>query len=117
MLGFTGVTVREVRIAGVTVSVADPEIPPGNNDVMVAIPSLTAVALPFEPDVLLMVATPELDVDQVARVVKIWVFKSSSVPVAVNCCVVPLAMLAVVGVTAVDTRAEDLRAAEPETPV
>jgi hypothetical protein len=117
MLGFVGVTVRDVSVAAVTISVAGPEVTLVKDDVMEAVPTLTAVALPFEPAALLMVATPELDVVQVARVVKVWIFPSASVPVAVNCCVVPLAMLAVVGVTTVDTRAEDLSAAVPETPV
>ena len=117
ILGFAGVTVRDDNMAGITVSVAGLERIPLNNDVMVAMPSLTAVAIPFEPAALLMVATPELDVAQVATVVKIWVFASASVPVAVNCCVVPLAMLAAVGVTAVDTRAEALSVAVPDTPV
>lgn len=117
MLWLTGVTVRDDRTAGVTTSVAGPEGTALNDEVMVAVPTVTAVALPVEPAVLLMVATPELDVAQVTKVVKVWVSPSASVPVAANCCIVPLAMLAVAGVTAIDARAEDVSVAVPETPV
>ena len=117
MLGFAGVTVKAVSTAGVTVSVAAFEGTLLKNDMMVAVPTLTAVAFPVDPAVLLMVAMPKLDVAQSARVVKVWVFPSASVPVAANCSVVPLAMLAVVGVTPIDDKAEDVSVAVPETPV
>lgn len=117
MLGFTGVTARDVSTAEVTMSVAGLEVVPVNDDVMVAVPTLTAVALPRESDALLMVATPVFDVDHVATVVKSSVLELVSVPMAVNCCIVPLAMLDVVGVTAIDNRAKEVSVAVPVAPV
>jgi hypothetical protein len=116
MLVFVGVTTKALSVAAVTESVAELDVTPVKDDVMLAPPTLTAVALPCEPAALLMVATPELDVAQVATVVKIWVVVSASLPVAVNCCVVPLGMLGAVGVTPIDSRAEDVKVAVPETP-
>jgi hypothetical protein len=83
-LGFVGVTVKDVNMAGVTVSIAGLEVTLGKDDVMATVPRLTAVALPFESGASLMVATPVLEVDQVATVVRVWVFPSASLPVAAN---------------------------------
>jgi len=52
---------------------------------------------PFDPAVLLIVATPIFDDDQVAHVVRSCWVPSRSVPEAVNCFEVPLAMLVMVG--------------------
>jgi hypothetical protein len=84
MLGFTGVTVSDVSTAGVTSSVAGADVTMVKDEVMRAVPTLTAVALPCEPGALLMVAMKELDVDQVATVVSVWVVESAKVPVAAN---------------------------------
>lgn len=116
MLGSAGVTVIDVSTAGVTESVAMLERTPLNVELMVVVPSETAVANPFEPAVLLMVATPVFEDDQVAHVVNIWVVVSANVPVAVNCWVVPFAILAVVGDTAINATSDDLNVAEPDTP-
>lgn len=61
-------------------------------------------------------AIPVVDEDQVATVVKICVLESTNVPVAVNCWVVPLAILALSGDRAIDASGDDLNAAEPELP-
>jgi hypothetical protein len=53
----------------VTVSVVDPETLP-DTDVIVVDPAATAVASPFEPAALLIVATPTLEELQVAVSVK-----------------------------------------------
>jgi hypothetical protein len=62
------------------------------------------------------VATDVLDEVQVAAVVKICVLESTKVPVAVNCWVVPLAILALIGDKAIDASGDDLNAVEPERP-
>jgi len=64
MLGLTGVTEMEDRVAEVTVRVVLPEIVP-EAAVMVAVPAAKAVAKP----VLLTVATDGLEEVQVTRVV------------------------------------------------
>ncbi len=100
--GLDGVTAIDTRVAGVTVSVVDPDMLP---DVAVTVvePAATDVARPFEPVALLIVATPVLDELQVTVVVRFCVVLSENVPVAVNCWVVPLAMLGLAGVIARDT--------------
>ena len=62
------------------------------------------LARPLEPLALLIVATDVAAEAQVTLVVRSWVELSVYVPVAVNCCVVPRAMLGVAGVTAIDTK-------------
>jgi hypothetical protein len=57
MLGFAGVTARDTSVAGVTVSVVDPDSPP-DAAVIVAEPAAAEVATPLEPAALLIVATP-----------------------------------------------------------
>lgn len=114
MLGFAGVTVIEVMTAGVTASV-DADVMLGKVAkvaAMVVVPSLTAVANP----VLLIVATPVIDEDHVATVVKFCGVESTNVPVAVNCWLVPLAMRALIGDKAIEVSGDDLNAAEPELP-
>lgn len=97
MLGLVGVTSRDTSVDGVTVRVVDPAMLP-DVAVIVVDPAATAAANP-----LLMVATPVLDELQVTEAVKSCVVLSENVPVAVNCCVVPLATEGLVGVTAMDT--------------
>src|SRR2546427_13126807 len=103
MLGFVGVTAIEERVAFVTVSVVFPETPP-KVAVIVVVPVATDVAKPCEPPALLIVATPVLDELHVTWVVRSCVVLSLKVPVAVNCRVVPFAMLGFVGVTAIEER-------------
>ena len=102
MLGLVGVIATDMSVAGVTVRLVDPDM---LTDVAVIVvePAATEVADPVEPAALLMVATPVLDELQVTAVVRFCVVLSEKVPVAVNCWVVPLAMLGLVGVTAMDT--------------
>ena len=61
-------------------------------------------------------AIPVVDEDQVATADKICVFESTNVPVAVNCWVVPLAILALGGDNAIDARGEVWNVAVPEIP-
>jgi hypothetical protein len=102
MLGLVGVTAIDTRVAEVTVSVVDPGIPP-SVAVIVVEPAATEVAKPLEPAALLMVATPAADGLQATAVVRFCVVLSEYVPIAVNCRVVPLTMLGLVGVTTIDT--------------
>ncbi len=83
--GVAGVTAIDVSVAagGVTVNVVEPEILPEVAVIVVA-PAATADARP-EP---LMVAMFVADDDQLA-VVRVALWPSLYVPVAVNCCVAP----------------------------
>ncbi len=63
-----------------------------------------------------MVATPVLEEDQVATAVNVCSVLSISVPVAVNCWVVPLAMLGVSGVTEIVDTEDDVNVARPDGP-
>lgn len=102
MLGFIGFTDIDTSKAGVTLSVVDPEMLP-DAAVIVVEPAAADVANPLEPNALLMAATSALDEFQVTVVVKSCVVLSENVPVATNCRFVPLTMLGLVGVTAIDT--------------
>jgi hypothetical protein len=68
--------------------------------VIVVDPAATELASPLAP----IVATDVLDEFQDAEVVRFCVESSENVPVAVNCCVVVMAMLGLAGVMAMDTR-------------
>src|SRR6266704_2021138 len=103
MLGFVGVTAIEERVAFVAVSVVLPETSP-SVAVIVVVPAATDVAKPCEPPALLIVATPAAEELQVTWVVRSCVVLSLKVPVAVNCRVVPFAILGVVGVTVIVDR-------------
>jgi hypothetical protein len=102
MLGFVGVTAMDTSVAEVTVSVVDPDLPP-DIALIVVEPAVAEVASPLDPAELLMAATAAVDEYQVTAVVRSCVVLSENVPVALNCCVVPLTMLGLVGVTAMDT--------------
>jgi hypothetical protein len=65
----------------------------------VEVPVPAAVASPA----VLIVATVVLNELQVTELVRFWVLLSLNVPVAVNCCVVPLGIEELAGVTAMDT--------------
>jgi len=75
MLAFAGETARATRTAGVTVSVADPEILP-DMAVTVVVPAATEVARPFEPAALLMVAAEVFEELQVTAPVRFCVEES-----------------------------------------
>ena len=84
MLGLDGVTAIDTRVAGVTVSVVEPETLP-DAAVIVVEPAVTEVASPLEPAALLIVATPVDDVLHVTEVDRSCVVLSEYVPVAVKC--------------------------------
>jgi hypothetical protein len=99
-----GVTTKEVNWGVPTVRLAFAEIEP-----MVAVthtePSPELVARPFEPVLLLMIATITFEVPQVTLVVMSFVLKSVKYPVAVNCCVVPRTIVDEAGVIIMEVRA------------
>ncbi len=99
--GLTGVTAIDTRLAAVTVSVAVP-VRPSTAAPMVVVPTAAEVARPCEPAALLIVAAG-LDELQVTRVVRGCMVPSVYTPVAVNCWVVPSAMLGFAGVTLIET--------------
>jgi len=96
--GFAGVTAMDTSVAAVTVRVVDPVMPP-ETALIVLVPVATPVANP--PAVI--VATVVVTELHVAVLVKFCVELSENVPVAVNCCFVPLAIEGFAGVTAIDT--------------
>jgi hypothetical protein len=95
--GFAGVTAIDTSVAGVTVSSVEPLMLPTVAEI-VEVPAPTAVAKP----VALMVATPGVAEAHTA-LLSTCVEVSLNVPVAVNCCVAPLAIRGLAGVTAIDT--------------
>ena len=100
ILGLTGLMAIETRWAVETVSVVDPLTVP-KVALIVVVPVATLDASPCA----LMVAAAALEDVHVTVVVMSCVLLSLKVPVAVNCLVVPTAMLALAGVTAIETRA------------
>jgi hypothetical protein len=116
MLGFVGVTSIDTSVAAVTVSVVEPDILP-ELAVIVVVPATIDVANPCEPFALLMDAIDVADELQITDVVRFCVVLFENVPVAVNCLLVPLAMLGFVGVTASDTSVADVTVSvvEPDT--
>jgi hypothetical protein len=73
--GLAGVTVIEPRVAGVTVRVVEPEMLP-DVAVIIVVPAATDVAFPFDPAVLLMVATDSAEELQITDVVISFVLLS-----------------------------------------
>ena len=92
-----GVTAIDASTAAVTVSVVVPLTLP-EVAVIVVEPVASAEARP----VMQIVATATFDEVQATVPVRFWVVPSVNVPVAVNCCVRPLAMDGLPGVTAID---------------
>ena len=99
--------VAAIEETGDRVSDADP-LTPLYVAVMVVWPAaVVAVANPFDPAALLISAIAVFEESQVTDVVRFCVVLSEYVPVAVNCWVVPGAMLGPAGVTAIDARVVD----------
>jgi hypothetical protein len=111
-MGLTGVMVIVVRAGGVTVIVVVPVLPPKVAE-MVAEPTLTAVASPLEPIVLLIVTLASFEA-HVTDVVMSCVVLSENVPVAVNCWVPPRAIEGLAGVTEIETIVADVTVSRVE---
>ena len=97
-----GVTAMEINVAGVTVKMVDPCMLP-IVAVIVVVPVVTGVTKPFDPAALLIAATDSADEPQVTSVVRFCVEPSEYVPFALNCWVVPIAMLGLDGVIVKET--------------
>ncbi len=80
--------------------VVDPEMPP-DVAVIVVVPAPTEAASPFEPVALLIVATAVFEELQETVEVMFCTEPSVNAPVAVNCWVLPSAMLGFAGVTVI----------------
>ena len=91
----------DVSTACVTVSDVEPEKPP-DVAVIVVEPTLTDVARPFDPDVLLTVAILVFEEFHVTVEDMSCVVLSENVAMAMNCWVVPSTMLGFVGVTVIE---------------
>ncbi len=87
-----------------TVTVAWLEVIPENVAVIVVVPAPAAVASPCVPAELLIVATRLLEEVHVAFDVIFCLVPSENVPVTVNCCVAPLAIVTPVGDIDIETR-------------
>src|SRR5258708_7335702 len=94
----------EDNAAALTVRVVEPEMAP-DIAVMVVWPVLTLVASPLVPAVLLIVATAKAFDVHVTVPVMFCVLPSVYDPVAVNCVVVPKAIVGSAGVTVIDSKA------------
>jgi hypothetical protein len=94
----------DTNVAAVTVSFAVPAFSvTGSAAVIVVMPTADEAANPFEPAALLTVATETSADVHVTDDVKSCVVRSEYVPVAVNGCFVPRAILRLTGVTSMDT--------------
>ena len=96
--GLAGVTAIDDKAAVVTVKTVDPLMEPDVARIVV-VPVATLVARP----VLFIVAVAGVRDAQVTEFVRFCVLLSVYVPVTVNCCVVPLTIEGLAGVTAMDT--------------
>ena len=76
MLGAAGVTPIDTKVAGVTVSVTAADLTPPSEAVICEVPVATLEAKPFEPLLLLIVATFAFDETQVTVLVTSWVLLS-----------------------------------------
>ena len=103
ILGLTGATNTEDRVADVTVRLVLREIVP-EVAVMVAIPGAMAVAKPL----LSTVATDVLDELQVTRPFRSWLVPSEYTPEAANWVVSPAGMLGLTGVTDMEAKVAEV---------
>jgi hypothetical protein len=111
--GFAGVTAMDDKVAEVTVSTVEPVMLPLLAEIEeVPIPTPVAKPVPF------IVATEVAAEAHVAVLLRSCVELSLNVPVAVNCCVVPLAIDGFAGVTAMETSVGGVTVSvvEPVTP-
>src|ERR1700722_11947016 len=112
--GFWGLTTTTCSETALTVNIVEPFTAP-SAALIVEVPFATALANPFVPAVLLIVAIPVLLELHVTVVVRFCVLLSENFPVAVNCSVPVVPMVGFAGVTAIDTSvaAVTVRVADP----
>jgi hypothetical protein len=114
--GFTGVTAIETSLAPETVSVVEPVTPECVAEI-VALPRARLLARPYVPAVF-ETGAPAADELHSTWVVRSWMVPSEKVPVAVNCWLVPRAIVGFVGVTSTATRTalDTVSVVDPLTP-
>src|SRR5215471_1429118 len=98
MDGVDGVIAKEERLAASTVRGALPDTP-SKDAVIVVAPILKALASPLTVIEAIPGADEVHDTDPVMSCIE----ESEKVPVAANCCAIPIEMLAFVGVTTMET--------------
>ena len=104
MLGITGVMSMACSTAEVTVRVVPPDFP-NKAALMKVEPTVTAEARPLLVPMDAKAGSVEL---HAACVVRSWTVLSVKIPVAVNCWLLPSAMLGLDGITPIDTSAADV---------
>lgn len=97
IVGLPGVMLSDLRLAAFTVKGALPVTPVSVAE-MVVLPILSAVARPLT----VIEATPGDEDFQATTPVMSCVLESENVPVAVNCCAMPMGTSALDGLTAMD---------------
>jgi len=117
MLRLAGVTVIKLSVAEVTVNKVVPDMFVAGSVAVIVVEPVTAdVANPLLPAALLMVATFRDEEFQITDAVKFCVVLFEKNPVAVNCSVVPGAILGLACVTEMDTSTAEVTVSfvEPE---
>ena len=106
-----GVTAIELKVAAVTVKVAEPDLAP-RVAVIVAVPTDRPVATPGDT----IVATAMVPELHVTRLLILTLVPSEYAPVATKVCVRPIGVVAVKGVTTIELKvaAVTVKVAEPE---
>jgi hypothetical protein len=112
MEGLDGVIAKEERLAAFTVRGAFP-VTSSKDAEIVVVPTLKALASPLT----VIEATPVADEFHTTEPVMFCVDESEKVPVAVNCCAIPIEMFAFAGVTTMETTVAEVTVsvAEPVT--
>ena len=115
IVGFEGVTAIDTNAVGDTVNTEAGLVTPLILAVMLVVPVATLVARPLES----IVAVAVVAEFQVTCKVMLTVVESLKVPIAVNCCVAPLAIAGFTGVTAMDCSVAGVTVnkVEPVTPL
>ena len=111
MVGALGETTIPISVGAVTVSEVL-SLAPKTLAVMVVLPAARALAKPALPGALLIVATPVTDEDQLASVVRSCVVLSEKLPVAVNCCDLPVRIDGARGSTVSETSVAEVMVSE-----
>jgi hypothetical protein len=112
-LELAGVTDNDTRTAGCTVNAASFEVTPEKDALMAVVPGLTDTASPGDAVVLPMTATVGIEEFQRTDAVRSCVNPPARPAAAVNCRLVPSAMPAVRGVTAMEVTAAEVSVVDP----
>ena len=109
--------VIELRVAGVVVTVVDPDTP-ANVAVMVALPIPLPVTRPLVPLALLTATRDGEEETQFTKAVRSWVVPSEKFPVAKSCLLVPWAIRELGGVMVIEVRVAEVTVTvvDPDTP-